>query len=224
MILFIITLPIFLILLATTSDMLVVSGTLSADNFWVSLLQFLGHPFLALTIATMVASYFLGFRKGFNARQLLEFSDKALAPAGLIILITGAGGMFKQILVESGAGEAMAEVFLTYEVAPIIMAYLLAVIIRVIQGSATVAMVTSAGMMAPVMMQMEISDPNKALIGLAIAAGASILSHVNDSGFWLVKKYLGLTEKETLQSWTMMETIVSVVGFILILIISYFIS
>ncbi|MEX2593596.1 MAG: gluconate:H+ symporter [Anditalea sp.] len=223
MILFIITLPIFLILLATTSDMFVGSGTLSADNFWVGLLQFLGHPFLALTIATMVASYFLGFKKGFNAKQLLEFSDKALAPAGLIILITGAGGMFKQILVESGAGEAMAEVFLTYNVAPIIMAYLLAVIIRVIQGSATVAMVTSAGMMAPVLLEMEISDPMKALIGLSVAAGASILSHVNDSGFWLVKKYLGLTEKETLQSWTMMETIVSIVGFILILVISYFI-
>lgn len=224
MILFIILLPIFLILLATTSEMLVLSGILLEETYWVGLIQFLGHPFFALTIATIVASYFLGFKKGYNAKQLLEFSDKALAPAGLIILITGAGGMFKQILVESGAGEAMAEVFLTYNVAPVIMAYLLAVIIRVIQGSATVAMVTAAGMMAPVVLQMEYSDPMKTLIGLAIAAGASILSHVNDSGFWLVKKYLGLSEKQTLQSWTMMETVVSVVGFITVLGLSYIIS
>src|SRR5690606_38242721 len=152
------------------------------------LFTFLGHPFIALTIATIVASYFLGFQKGYNAKQLLEFSDRALAPAGLIILITGAGGMFKEIIVQSGAGEAMAGMFVTYNVAPLLMAYLLAVIIRVVQGSASVAMVTAAGMMAPIIMQMDFSDPMKTLIGLAIAAGASILSHVNVSGFWLVKK------------------------------------
>lgn len=224
MILVIILLPIFLILLATTSQMLVSGGSLSADNPWVNLFTFLGHPFIALTIATIVASYFLGFQKGYNAKQLLEFSDRALAPAGLIILITGAGGMFKEIIVQSGAGEAMAGMFVTYNVAPLLMAYLLAVIIRVVQGSATVAMVTAAGMMAPIIMQMDFSDPMKTLIGLAIAAGASILSHVNDSGFWLVKKYLGLSEKETLQSWTMMETLVSVVGFIVISALSFVIA
>lgn len=223
MILFIIVLPLFLILIATSFDMMVGMGELEADNYWVNLFLFLGHPFAALTIATLVASYFLGFKKGFNAKQLLEFSDKALAPAGLIILITGAGGMFKQILVESGAGEALAQIFITYNVAPLVMAYILAVIIRIIQGSTTVAMITSAGMMAPVILQMNLSDPTKALIGLAIAAGATILSHVNDSGFWLVKKYLGMTEKQTLQSWTMMETIISVVGFGLVLIASIFV-
>lgn len=222
-ILFIIVLPLFLILIATSLDMLVGMGELSGDNYWVNLFQFLGHPFAALTIATLVAAYFLGVKKGYNAKQLLEFSDKALAPAGLIILITGAGGMFKQILVESGAGEALAQIFITYNVAPVVMGYVLAVIIRIIQGSATVAMITSAGMMAPVIIQMDLSDPMKALIGLSIAAGATILSHVNDSGFWLVKKYLGLTEKQTLQSWTMMETIISVTGFAIVLLISLFI-
>lgn len=222
-ILFIIVLPLFLILIATSFDMLVGMGELSGENYWVNLFQFLGHPFAALTIATLVAVYFLGIKKGYNAKQLLEFSDKALAPAGLIILITGAGGMFKQILVESGAGEALAQLFITYNVAPIVMGYVLAVIIRVIQGSATVAMITSAGMMAPIIIQLDLSYPMKALIGLSIAAGATILSHVNDSGFWLVKKYLGLTEKQTLQSWTMMETIISVTGFAIILVISLFI-
>lgn len=223
-ILFIIILPLFLILIATSFDMLVGMGELSAENYWVNLFQFLGHPFSALTIATLVAVYFLGIKKGYNAKQLLEFSDKALAPAGLIILITGAGGMFKQILVESGAGEALAQIFITYNVAPLIMAYVLAVIIRVIQGSATVAMITSAGMMAPILLEIEVSDPMKALIGLAIAAGATILSHVNDSGFWLVKKYLGLTEKQTLQSWTVMETIISVTAFVIILFLSAFLD
>ncbi|MFD3003456.1 GntP family permease [Pontibacter toksunensis] len=222
-ILFIIVLPLFLILIATSLDMVVGMGELSGENYWVTLFQFLGHPFAALTIATLVAAYFLGIRKGYKAKQLLEFSDKALAPAGLIILITGAGGMYKQILVDSGAGEALAQLFITYNIAPLIMAYLLAVIIRVIQGSATVAMITSAGMMAPIIVQLNISDPMKALICLAIAAGATILSHVNDSGFWLVKKYLGLTEKETLQSWTVMETIISVSAFVFILFISFFI-
>src|SRR5690606_40585429 len=110
-----------------------------------------------------------------DLKQLLEFSDRALAPAGLIILITGAGGMFKEILVQSGAGEAMAGMFVTYNVAPLLMAYLLAVIIRVVQGSATVAMVTAAGMMAPIIMQMDFSDPMKPFIRLSIAAGARIL-------------------------------------------------
>lgn len=224
LILFIIVLPLFLILIATSFGMLVGMGKMSEDNYWVNLFQFLGHPFAALTIATLVAAYFLGIRKGYGAKELLEFSDKALAPAGLIILITGAGGMFKEILVESGAGEALAQIFITYNIAPIIMAYVIAVIIRVIQGSATVAMVTAAGMISPVMIGMDISDPMKALIGLAIAAGATILSHVNDSGFWLVKKYLGLTEKQTLQSWTVMETIISVTGFGIVLLLSLFIE
>lgn len=224
MIAFVITLPLVLILLSTTSGMLVGMEYFDADNFTVNLLQFIGHPFMALTIATLIASYFLGFKKGFKAKQLLEFSDKALAPAGLIIVITGAGGMFKQILVESGAGEALAQIFIDYNVAPIVMAYVIAVVIRVIQGSATVAMVTAAGMISPVLMGMEYSEPMKALIGIAIASGSCILSHVNDSGFWLVKKYLDISEKQTLQTWTVMETIISVSGFAIVMLLSLFIA
>jgi Gnt-I system low-affinity gluconate transporter len=221
MIAFVITLPLFLILMATTCGMMVRMGYFAQDNFMVDFLQFLGHPFIALAIATLIASYFLGFKKGFKPKQLLEFSDKALAPAGLIIVITGAGGMFKQILVESGAGEALAQVFIDYNVAPIVMAYIIAVIIRVIQGSATVAMVTAAGMISPVVIGMDLSDPMKALIGIAIASGSCILSHVNDSGFWLVKKYLDISEKQTLQTWTVLETIISLTGFVLVLALSF---
>lgn len=220
-ILVVILLPLFLIVNATMFDILQSKQIVSGESFWVSLIQFIGHPFMALIIATLVAAYFLGFKKGFSGKEVLRFSDKALAPAGLIILVTGAGGVFKEILVDSGVGEALAQTILAYNVAPIILAYILAVVIRITQGSATVAMITAAGMVAPIVSGFGLSSPEKALIVIAIAAGASILSHVNDSGFWLVNKYLGLTEKETLQSWTVMETIVSVTGFAMAMILYY---
>lgn len=220
-ILVVILLPLFLIVNATMFDILQSEQIVSGESFWVSLIQFIGHPFMALIIATLVAAYFLGFKKGFSGKEVLRFSDKALAPAGLIILVTGAGGVFKEILVDSGVGEALAQTILAYNVAPIILAYILAVVIRITQGSATVAMITAAGMVAPIVSGFGLSSPEKALIVIAIAAGASILSHVNDSGFWLVNKYLGLTEKETLQSWTVMETIVSVTGFAMAMILYY---
>jgi Gnt-I system low-affinity gluconate transporter len=189
----------------------------------VEILQFLGHPFIALLLATLAASYFLGTRRGYSSKRLLEMANRALGPAGLIILVTGAGGVFKQVLVDSGAGAALAETVSDMHIAPIVLAYLLAAIIRLTQGSATVAMITAAGMMAPVLEVFELSDPHKGLIVLAIAAGATIFSHVNDSGFWLIGKYLNMTEKQTLQSWSVMETIISVVGFVLVLILSWFV-
>lgn len=222
MILLVILLPLVLIVLATVLDVLADRGVFGRETFLIRVLQFIGHPFSALTIATLIAAYFLGYKKGFTGKEVLEFSDKALAPAGLIILVTGAGGVFKQILIDSGVGEALADTLLAYEITPLILAYILSVVIRVTQGSATVAMVTSAGMMAPVLSEFSLSAPETALVVIAIAAGSTILSHVNDSGFWLVNKYLGLTEKETLQSWTVMETIISVTGFGMALILSFF--
>lgn len=220
-IILVIMFPLFLIVNATIFDVLQDKNIVAAESFWINLIQFIGHPFSALTIATLIAAYFLGYNKGFSGKEVLQFSDKALAPAGLIILVTGAGGVFKEILIDSGVGEALAETMLAYEVAPIVLAYLLAVIIRVTQGSATVAMITSAGMVAPMISEFGLSAPEKALLVIAIAAGSTILSHVNDSGFWLVNKYLGLTEKQTLQSWTVMETIISVVGFLMALLLYY---
>lgn len=220
-ILLVILIPLLLIVNATVFDVLESKKLVSQEGFWVNLIQFIGHPFSALTIATLIAAYFLGFKKGFSGKEVLQFSDKALAPAGLIILVTGAGGVFKEILIDSGVGEALAEIMLSYQVAPVVLAYLLAVIIRVTQGSATVAMITAAGMVAPMVAGFDLSSPEKALLVIAIAAGSTILSHVNDSGFWLVNKFLGLTEKQTLQSWTVMETIISVTGFLVVVILYY---
>lgn len=222
MVVFLIALPLFLILLSTVTD-------LGLKNDWIPegvttrVILFTGHPFIALLLATLAAMYFLGVKRDYSGKQLMQVANKALGPAGLIILVTGAGGVFKQILVDSGVGAAIAETVSNKNIPPIVLAYILAVIIRLTQGSATVAMITAAGMVAPVLDVLGTGDIGKALVVLVIAAGATTFSHVNDSGFWLVGKYLNMTEKQTLQSWSIMETIVSVVGFILIFIISLFI-
>ncbi|HYH56110.1 MAG TPA: gluconate:H+ symporter [Anseongella sp.] len=219
-----ILLPLLLIMAGTVADILVKDGIISAEMFWVKCIQFTGHPFSALLLATLGAVYFFGSRMGYTSREVLAIANKSLAPAGLIILVTGAGGMFKEILIDSGVGTALAETMTSLNAPMIVLAYLLALIIRVTQGSATVAMITAAGMVAPALQLMGLPDMQKALVVIAIAAGATTLSHVNDSGFWLVNRYLYLTEKETLRSWSVMETIISVSGFLLTLLLSVLIS
>lgn len=217
----IILLPLLLIIVRTTLDLLIKNGTVP-DVLWAKVLMFVGHPFSALIIATLVAAYFLGTRRGFTRPQLLDLANKALGPAGLIILVTGAGGVFKQILVDSGIGASIAALMADSAVPPLVLAWLLTLVIRVTQGSATVAMITGAGMMLPLLELIEPTDIQRSLVVIAIAAGASFMSHVNDSGFWLVNKYLYMTEKQTLQSWTMMVTIVSIVGLLMVLLLSIF--
>ncbi len=145
-------------------------------------------------------------------QKILDLSTKALGPAGIIILITGAGGVLKQILVDSGIGKIMAESMANSALPPILLAWLLAAVVRVTQGSATVAMITAAGIIAPVINEFGLNDPQRALVVISIASGATLLSHVNDSGFWLVGKYFGMNEKQTLQSWTVMESIIAFCG------------
>lgn len=222
MVAFLIALPLFLILLSTFADLAVKSMWVE-ENITTEIILFVGHPFIALLLATMAAMYFLGTRRNYSGRELMMIANKALGPAGLIILVTGAGGVFKQILVDSGVGAAIAESVSNRNIPPVVLAYVLAVIIRLTQGSATVAMITAAGMVAPVIEVLGTGEIGRALVVLVIAAGATTFSHVNDSGFWLVGKYLNMTEKQTIQSWSVMETIISVVGFILIFLISLFI-
>ncbi|MBQ0721893.1 MAG: gluconate transporter, partial [Gammaproteobacteria bacterium] len=199
MIALIIAIPLFLILVNTFTG-LAVSKEIVPQSIWTDMLEFIGHPFSALIIATLIATYFLCIKRGMGKQEVLELSTKALGPAGIIILITGAGGVLKQILVSSGIGTIMAESMAHSAMPPILLAWLLAAIIRVTQGSATVAMITAAGIIAPVLGEFGLNDPQRALVVLAIASGATLLSHVNDSGFWLVGKYFGMTEKQTLQS------------------------
>ena len=158
-----------------------------------------------------------------TGQTILDLSTKALGPAGIIILVTGAGGVLKQILVDSGIGKILAESIAASSIPLILLAWILSALVRITQGSATVAMITAAGIMAPILPVFKLDQPNIALIVIAIAAGATILSHVNDSGFWIVSKYLGMNEKQTLKSWTVMETIIAISGLAFTLLYSIFI-
>ena len=208
--------PLLLILLNTVTTLSVAKGWVR-QSLATDLLEFVGHPFSALIIATLAALYFLGIRRGMKRAQLLELSTRALGPAGIIILITGAGGVLKQMMTASGMGEAIASSMAGSTMPPILLAWLLAAAVRVTQGSATVAMITAAGLIAPVTTHLQLSDPQQALLVIAISSGATLLSHVNDSGFWLVGKYLGMNERQTLQSWTVMESLIAVSGLLLTL-------
>jgi Gnt-I system low-affinity gluconate transporter len=214
--------PLLLILLNTFTSVAVGKELLEKSLFTDAII-FIGHPFSALIIAALMAIYFLGIRRGKSRQELLDLSTKSLGPAGIIILITGAGGVLKQILVDSGIGEMMAQSIAGSSMPTIFLAWLLAAIIRVTQGSATVAMITAAGIMAPVLDFINPGAPELALIVLAIASGATLLSHVNDSGFWLVYKYFGMDEKQTLRSWTVMESIIAVCGLGFTLLASLFV-
>lgn len=212
-ILLIIAIPIFLIVCNTVlNSPLFAEGELPAWLIYGA--DLLGHPFVALIIANLVAWYFLGIKKGFSKSELLDISTKSLYPAGVIILLTGAGGAFKQILIDTGAGKMIAESLSSDIFPPVIFGFIVAAIVRVLQGSATVAMITAAGITAPLLGLSETSAPQLAVLVIAIASGASIFSHVNDSGFWLVKQYLGLTEKETFKSWTVMTSLIAIVGLV----------
>lgn len=211
-------LPIVLILAYTMSDLLVVQQVIQASTF-TDWLAFLGHPYVALLLSCLAALYWLGTKRGVSSAELQKIATKALGPAGVIILITGAGGVYKQMLVESGAGSMLAGLFLQYPLSPPLLAFLLAALIRVLQGSATVAMITAAGLLSPALPDLSLSAPQLALLVLSIAAGASTLSHVNDSGFWLVKEYLGLDEATTLRTWSLMTVWLSLtaIGMVLVL-------
>jgi len=217
---FLICLPLFLILMSTFIKLGVEKSVLEA-SLLTELLVFLGHPFTALILATL-CSILLCLKQKIPGQDILELSTKALGPAGIIILVTGAGGVLKQILVDSGIGKILAESIEGSSFPVIVLAWLLAAVVRVTQGSATVAMITAAGIIAPII---ELINPGQAYIALivvAIGAGATILSHVNDSGFWIVSKYLGMNEKQTLRSWTVMETILAVSGLVFAGLISLF--
>ncbi len=211
-ILWIILMPIVLIILGT----LVKEGYLSLQNDFINQLMILiGHPFTALIIANLLAWYLLGRSNGLTTKQLGEISSKSLYPAGIIILVTGAGGVYKQTLVDTGAGELLATQLQSWGLGIIFFAFLAALLVRVLQGSATVAMITAAGLVAPLLSSYDLSGGQLACLVIAISSGATMMSHLNDSGFWLVKEYLKLTEKQGIRVWTIASTIIGLTGGIL---------
>lgn len=218
-----ILLPIALILVGAYANMIAkhLTAQKSPVPYGWQFAQLIGHPFTALIIGILIAFLTLGLMRGLTKHDLLKLSNKALGPTGGMILVIGAGGVFKQILVDSKIGDLLAKQLGTLGWSPLVLAFVMAALIRIAQGSATVAMMTTAGFVAPALKLFPNVSP--AWCTIAIAAGATILSHVNDAGFWLVKQYLDTDEATTFKTWTVMETIIAVVGFAFVLIFSTFI-
>ncbi|MEY8732458.1 gluconate:H+ symporter [Peribacillus frigoritolerans] len=212
---FIILLPVLLMVLTVVAPYLPLPD--SIEKF----LLFIGSPVIALLISCFAAYYFLGYRQGMDKSLIKKLTEECLLPLASIILIIGAGGGFKQILIDSGVGTAIASMSEEISLSPIVLAFLVAGLIRIATGSATVALTTAAGIVSPVVANM--TGVNLELLVIATGAGSLMFSHVNDAGFWLVKEYMGLTVKETFKTWTVMETLLSFVAFGLVLIFDIFI-
>jgi len=209
-----ILLPLMLILAGTLATNLVPANAEGGLRTLRQVLYLAGHPFVALLAACALAMAFFRGASDAQRHRLKTGISRALEPTGAVILVTGAGGAFKQVLVDTGAGTQLANAALSFGMTPLVAGYVLAVLIRVAQGSATVAMITAAGLVAPIAAAAGLSAPELALVALAVACGAAALSHVNDSGFWLVNRIFGLTERETFRTWTVTATLVSLVGFL----------
>lgn len=205
--LLIILFPLALVGLKTLSNYFLVKDSIAEQ--W---LEFIGHPFIALLLACLLAIYGLGFRYGMNREKVMEICSAAIQPAGIILLITGAGGVFKQILVNSGVGPVLGNALMNTGLPIALACFVLAGAVRIIQGSATVACLTTIGLILPVISEFDYSGAQLAALAVCISGGAIILSHVNDSGFWLFSKFTGATEAQTLKTWTLMETILGIIG------------
>ncbi|TQM67065.1 GntP family gluconate:H+ symporter [Actinomadura hallensis] len=204
-VLMLLLLPLVLISFNTVLSTLVESGVLEEGQDWVGFLSLLGITPVALLITVIVAIVVLG-RPNASMATVTRIVDQALGPVCSIILITGAGGMFGGVLKLSGIGDALSGSLSDLGISVILQAFVIAALLRIAQGSATVALTTTGGLIASAVADANLSDFKLALIVVVIAAGATVLSHVNDSGFWLVSRLFGMDEKTTLKTWTVMET------------------
>lgn len=208
-----ILLPVLLILCATTTDLL-----LAPEASLRKIADALGTPLGALLISVLIAYRVLGTACGFDRATLLKFTEECMSPIAAILLVIGSGSGFSKVMTAGGVGDALAEFVRHAPVSPLIYGWFIAAVIRVATGSATVAIITTAGIIAPV----ALATPglNLNLLVIAMGAGSLILSHVNDGGFWLVKEYLGLSVYDTFKSWTVAETVLSVSGLLLTLLLN----
>ena len=212
----IILIPLVLIILKS------VAGVVEALAPARGVINFLGEPFVALTLATLVAMVMLGYRHGYTGEQLEKVMTKSLEPVGLILLVTACGGVLRYILQYSGLGEIIGHAVASASFPMVIVAFVVAALVRISVGSATVAMTMAAGIIAAMPEVSGLSPLHLACITAAVAGGATVCSHFNDSGFWLVKSLVGMDEKTTLKTWTLMETLVGGTGFLVALVISFF--
>jgi gluconate:H+ symporter, GntP family len=203
--LFTVLIPVILMLLASAANIL-----LDPASSLHAALNFVGQPFVALLLALLFSFWSLGRARHFTRDAVMKFCNDCLGPTATILLVIGAGGGFNQVLVQSGVGGAIAHVAVGSHASPLLLAWIVAALIRVATGSATVAMTTAAGIVAPI--AAATPGTNAELLVLATGAGSLVLSHVNDAGFWLIKEFFNMTVPQTLKTWTVAETIIGVAG------------
>jgi Gnt-I system high-affinity gluconate transporter len=205
-------LPVLLIIIATLA-----SNFLSDDFMLKKVIVFIGNPVIAMLISVLVAIYTLGLARGKKMTEVMESLTKSISSITMVLLIIAGAGALKQILIDSGVSDYIGALLNGSNISPLILAWLIATIIRVCVGSATVAGLTAAGIVLPLVANTGVSAE---LMVLAIGAGSLMFSHVNDSGFWLYKEYFNLSVKDTLKTWTVMETTVGTMGLIGVLIMN----
>jgi len=210
---FTVLIPVILMLLASGAD-LWLDGASTAR----SILHFVGNPIVALLLALLFSFWSLSRARHFTKEEVLKFCNDCLAPTAAILLVIGAGGGFNAVLVQSGVGRAIATLAAGSHASPLLLAWIVAALIRVATGSATVAMTTAAGIVAPIAIATPGTSPE--LLVLATGAGSLVLSHVNDAGFWLIKEFFNMTVPQTLKTWTVAETIIGVAGLAFTLLLS----
>lgn len=211
-------LPVFIMLISTIVDLL--TGSPENPQGILGFISFIGEAGTAMLISVLFAIYSMGLKRGYKVTEVMDTLTNAIYPIGMMLLIIGGGGAFKQILIDGGVGKTVESLFTDTAMSPILLAWIVAAVLRLALGSATVAAISTVGIVMPLL---ESSDANLALVVLATGAGSVIASHVNDAGFWMFKEYFGLTMKETFLSWTLLETVISVSGIIFILFISLFV-
>lgn len=214
--LFVILLPLLLMINKTVFDLVA-----PKDAAYMPLVNFIGNPIVALFISAVVTYVVLGLKRGFNLDQLGKYSEICMGPMASIILVIGAAGSFNRVILDSGMGDVLKQILTTIQISPLIMAWLIALIIRFALGSATVAMMTAAGFITPVLAAYPNLDPS--LVAIAVGAGAIGASHVTDSGFWFVKESLGIPMGAMYATYTVSTCIASVVGLIGVLLLAMFV-
>ncbi|MGG0174652.1 GntP family permease [Gottfriedia acidiceleris] len=212
-------LPVILMSFATIVNLL--QKTIGFDdNSLLVAIRFIGNAGTAMVISLLVAIYTMGLARKIPIKEVMNSCTTAITHIGMMLLIIGGGGAFKQVLIDGGVGDYVAELFKGTSMSPILLAWIIAAILRISLGSATVAALTTSGLVIPMLGH---SDVNLALVVLATGAGSLIASHVNDAGFWMFKEYFGLSMKETFLTWTLLESIISVCGLVFILLLSLFV-
>jgi GntP family gluconate:H+ symporter len=206
-------LPVVMMLAKALADVFVDDqGSLTYRIFDV-----IGTPLIALLAAVIVAMFTLGRAAGFDKERMSATVDASLAPIAGVMLIVGAGGGFKQTLVDCGVGQTILDWSKDWNISALLLGWLIAVLIRIATGSATVAIISAAGLVGPLAEGM--STSHTSLLVLAVGAGSLFFSHVNDAGFWLVKEYFGLSVGQTVKTWSLMETLLSVSGLVFVLLL-----